>query len=153
MLDLLLGSLTGLVPPPPAGARVISSHTVRLGQVRLEMGEMSWGETSWGEMSFREKCHRGENYHREKCYIGRNVMGRNVMGRNVIGEKHLWGETPWNQFDIVSKMSPLFYLVKCGKIYNCYNCIAVIFLHQVISNGKLIKEVIPKFSSAIYIIV
>ena len=35
MLDLLLGSLTGLVSLPPAGARVISSHRVRLGQVRL----------------------------------------------------------------------------------------------------------------------
>ena len=52
-----------LFPPHvhSAGARVISSHTVRLGQVRLKMGEMSWGE-----MSFREKYHRGENYHREK---------------------------------------------------------------------------------------
>ena len=35
MLDLLLGSLTGLVSLPPAGARLISSHWVRLGQVRL----------------------------------------------------------------------------------------------------------------------
>ena len=36
MLDLLLGSLTGQwLWQPTAGARVISSHRVRLGQVRL----------------------------------------------------------------------------------------------------------------------
>ena len=124
MLDLLLGSLTGLVPPPPAGARVISSHTVRLGQVRLEMGEMSWGETSWGEMSFREKCHRGENYHREKCYIGRNVMGRNVMGRNVVGEKHLWGETPWNPrgFTNVKHESPFLKLFNYPRRFLTFLC-------------------------------
>ena len=39
MFDLLLGSLTGLVSPPPAGARVISSHRVRSGKERLEFLE------------------------------------------------------------------------------------------------------------------
>ena len=117
MLDLLLGSLTGLVPPPPAGARVISSHTVRLGQVRLEMGEMSWGETSWGEMSFREKCHRGENYHREKCYIGRNVMGRKYYrGETSLGRNTM---EPFLQLNFCTKNRSFWqilrHLVRCLK--------------------------------------